>query len=109
MSYKDFWEKVKNLGSSYEDISFYLEDNGEDDEVYIASFMRLRPTTSKKGLGKEFMNKFIALCDRYSVNCELSVEDWEAHEILTTYYRQFGFEEVEMEEGEYVRMRRIYS
>ena len=109
MDHLIFWKKVEDLCKQYKDISFYLEDNDADDEVYISGFMRLRPYQSEKGLGKKFMNKFISLCDRYGINCELSVEEWLAKDVLTEYYQQFGFEEVEVIEGDSIRMRRICS
>ncbi|AXH72541.1 MAG: acetyltransferase [Caudoviricetes sp.] len=101
-----FWKQVENLGKNYPDISFYLEDNGDDNEVYIASIMRLNPTKTRKGIGREFLKKFCFICDCYGVNVELQIEEYSAKSKLKFLYESVGFYVIDEEEDEYIRMRR---
>lgn len=109
MDITKFWKQVKNLQKNYPDISFYLSDNDDDNEVYIASIMRLNPTKTRKGIGREFLKKFCFICDCYGVNVELQIEEYSAKNKLQPLYESVGFYVIDEEEDEYIRMRREFK
>ena len=108
----NFWDDIKKLSEKYPDVKFILEDNGDDQEVYIASIMRINSKTSRKGMGYSLLKEFGDICDVYGVNCELQIEEYSAKDKLTKLYSPVGFytiEEYVSDNDSFIRMRREHN
>ena len=101
-----FWKQVGNLISNYPEISCDILDFEEEDTVWISHIMRLNPSTTRKGIGKEFLRKLCFLFDSYGYDCRLNIEEWSAVDKLTELYSSLGFEVIHTEPFDYVEMVR---
>lgn len=110
---QQFYNHVENLKKNYPEIMFYLNETDDEHTVYIESIMRLNPTKTRKGIGKEFLKKYCFICDSYGMNTELTIEDESGFDKLTKFYESVGFFKQDFDpifdDDTFIRMRRDHN